>query len=131
MVLSVNLTENLNRIDKGIQQFNEEIVDLQGKIHDKQNEIRRLEGCRIAYQGIRDAVGDICYSGEDEHHDDHDHHDHDHDHHHQHNTNSSVPETSQTEVTFRSCSTPDEDLSSGCSNEDLSLEELYKKYRVM
>jgi len=124
MVLSVNLAENLERIDEGIRRFNEEITDLHGKIEDKQNEIRRLEGCRIAYEGIKDAIGDICYSSEynknvnhEEHvkHEEHGH-EHEHEHEHHHSTQSPIPETSKAEVTF---------------SENMSLEDLYKKYRVM
>ena len=133
MVHSVNLAENLDRIDAGIQRFNLEIVNLQGQINEKQNEIRRLEGCRIAYEGIRDALGEVCYGNEQHHHvpppvqhDEHHHHATPHDQldeHHNH-SNSHAPETSKPEVAF---SEPRHDD----SNDNLSLEQLYKKYRAV
>ena len=108
----VNLRENIDRIDEAIVKLEEEIRNFEAE---KKMEILRLEGCRIVYTGLKEVYGDILPDSDGksghsqpmkcEKHDDHDAH-------HHNDTPTGVKEGET-------------------SGEELSLEDLYKKYRAM
>jgi hypothetical protein len=107
----VNLKENIDRIEEAIVKLEEEVTLFK---EEKEKEILRLEGCRIVYTGLREVYGDILPDSDGksghsqpmkcEKHDDHDAHHHD--------------------------DTPP-GVHKGEAQEELSLEDLYKKYRAM
>lgn len=114
----VNLKENIDRIEEAIVKLEDEIRKFE---EEKKREILRLEGCRIVYTGLKEVYGDILpdsdgksghsqpmkHAPEVPHQEAHPHQDA----HHRNDTPPGVHE--------------------GEAQEELSLEDLYKKYRAM
>lgn len=113
--MAVNLTENINKIEDAINKFR---LEMDGHDNEKQrieNDILRLEGSKIVYEGLRDVFGDVV-GGSDQTNSDC---------HRKSSKMETVPEEHKhPEAVERDNVKPDD---SG----DMSLEDLYKKYRAM
>lgn len=116
----VNLRENIDKIEEAIVKLEGEIILYK---EEKEKEILRLEGCKIVYTGLREVYGDslpnpdgksghsepMKHAPEVPHKDAHPHQDA----HHHNDTPTGAHREGET------------------SGEELSLEDLYKKYRAM
>lgn len=112
----VNLRDNIKTIDEAISNFNNEIQQLKDKIEMKKAEILRLEGSKLVYEGLTEVFGDVIDSKSSCKMDK------------PNNTLETVPEEKNVHE-HEHDSTPH----TACGEEpkELTLEELYKKYRAM
>lgn len=118
----VNLRDNIKTIDEAIANFNDEIRQLRHNIEMKEAEILRLEGSKLVYVGLTEVFGDVidskssCKMDKPK------------------NTLETVPEEKNVHE-HEHDSTPHkhcEDPKNSCEEpKELTLEELYKKYRAM
>jgi len=56
--MGINLRDNILKCDESIIQLNNEIKDLESQIKLKKNDILRLEGSKLVYIGLTDVFGD-------------------------------------------------------------------------
>jgi hypothetical protein len=110
---SVNLRANIKKIDECVQKFHDEISELNNEIEAKKKEILRLEGSKIVYEGLTDVFGDsINHSGSRE---------------------MDKPKTDSNEKNVHEHNHDEcEHNRDECKeSEEITLDELYKKYRAM
>ena len=56
--MGINLRDNILKCDESIIQLNNEIKDLESHIKLKKNDILRLEGSKLVYTGLTEVFGD-------------------------------------------------------------------------
>jgi len=56
--MGINLRDNILKCDESIIQLNNEIKDLESQIKLKKNDILRLEGSKLVYTGLTEVFGD-------------------------------------------------------------------------
>jgi hypothetical protein len=56
--MGINLRDNILKCDESIIQLNNEIKDLESQITLKKNDILRLEGSKLVYTGLTEVFGD-------------------------------------------------------------------------
>ena len=119
----ISLTDNINRIECGICEFNGKIDELKMTYDKDLNKLReevcRLEGCKLVYETLQEVYGEFIPSKNDDSHEEVGHeHDPDHSHGHGHDTGHDTghdPEHKLNELI----------------DEPMSLSDLYQKYRAM
>lgn len=113
----VNLRDNIKTIDEAISNFNDEIEQFRQNIKRAEDEILRLEGSKLVYVGLTEVFGDVIDSKSSCKMDK------------PNNTLETVPEEKNVhEHEHEHDSTPH----NACEEpKELTLEELYKKYRAM
>ena len=123
--MAVNLTENIEKIDNAIEKFRMEMSEHDDTKQRIENYILRLEGSRIVYEGLRDVFGDVVGDGDGKSNSDC---------HRKSHTMETVPEEGHGACEHTH---PEDDLTKRLDkpdpddNGDMSLEDLYKKYRAM
>ena len=109
--MAVNLTENINKIEDAINKFRLEMNEHDNEKQRIENDILRLEGSKIVYEGLREVFGDVVSKSDQ--------------------TNSDCHRKSSKMETVPEEHKHPEDHTKPDESEDMSLEDLYKKYRAM
>ena len=108
--MPVNLTENIDKIEDAIEKFRMEISEHDNAKQRIEQDILRLEGSKIVYEGLRDVFGDVVGDG---------------------NSNSDCHRQSPKMETVPEEHKHPEEHANPEESGDMSLEDLYKKYRAM
>ena len=109
----IDLTDNINRIESGIAEFNNKMTTLKLVYDDDLTKLReevcRLEGCRLVYTTLKEVYGDFIPS----------------------NNNVIHEEVGHDVKNEHVHGNGDDVKNEHVHDEKMSLSELYKKYRAM